>query len=337
MRAPDKGREGWKQDMSEEDKASMFEELFMRDVETWFSANLACCDNCHDDFVAEWPYAYSADDAKFQCDSIDLSVFYSGSRLSDFYTEDEFKALLPYIKCPNCGRSLTYNMWPYELPFTPPDDYEIILNEIAHRASETPFLLLDYPFCVKLRDALSSVSTKCGPSISNDFLFRGRSLSPGSNPNIADFDFPPAEFVKEGRYNHAGDPVLYLAGSEEVCMAEMRDSKHLYIATFRFPVPLKTLDLMSPHEVESEHSDILSFIVFSALLSAKSQDKGFSRPEYVFSRFIKDCAKSLGFDAIRYPSTRVGTARFNLVVINRELTLAKHAIDSVVRRAEFPS
>ena len=316
--------------MTDEHKADVFEELFMHELESWFTADIACCDNCHDDFIAKWPYAYSADKAEFQCNSIDLGCFYSGSRLQDWYTEAQYNQLLPTIKCPNCGQSLTCNMWPYNLPFTPPDDYENILGELAHRASETPFLLLDYPFCTKVRNAIADVSATCAPSLSNDFLFRGRSLSPGTNPVIGDFDFPPAEVVKEGRYNHAGDPVLYLASSENVCKAEMRDAANLYIAKFRFPVPLKILDLMSPHKADSEHADILSFIVFSALLSARSQDKGFSRPEYVFSRFIKDCAKSLSFDAIRYPSTRVGTARFNLVVINRNLTLNKHATESTI-------
>lgn len=323
----------WQAGMTEEEKADVFEELFMHEVESWFTADIACCDNCHDDFVAEWPYAYSADEAKFQCDSIDLSCFYSGSRLSESYTEEEFKKHLPKIKCPNCGESLTHNMWPYTLPFTPPKNYRVILDEIARRASETPFLLLEYPFCTKVRDAIADVAAKCSPSASNEFLFRGRSLTTGATSSIVDFDFPPAEFVKEGRYNHAGDSVLYLASSEKVCKAEMRHALDLHIAKFRFPVPLKILDLMSPHETENEHSAILSFIVFSTLLSAKSQDKGFSRPEYVFSRFIKDCAKSLGFDAIRYPSTRTGTARFNLVIINREFGLAKHATESVISSA----
>jgi hypothetical protein len=326
-------RGNWQYGMTEEHKTNVFEELFMHEVESWFTADIACCDNCHDDFVAEWPYAYSADGAKFQCNSIDLRSFYSGSRLSDSYSEEEFQKLLPSIKCPNCGESLTCNIWPYNLPFTPPDDYNITLAELAHRASETPFLLLDYPFCTKVRDAITDISTKCSPSLSNDFFFRGRSLSPSSNPGIEDFDFPPAEVIEEGRYNHAGDSVLYLASSEEVCKAEMRNAPNLHIAKFRLPVPLKILDLMSPHETDNEHSDILSFMVFSTLLSAKAQDKGFSRPEYVFSRFIKDCAKSLGFDAIRYPSTRVGTARFNLVVINRELTISKHAVESGIFRA----
>ena len=323
--------------MTEELKAGIFEDLFLHEVESWFSAVIACCDNCHDDFVTKWPYAYSADEAKFQCNSINLGCFHSGSRLRDWYTEEEFKKLLPTIKCPHCGRSLTHNMWLYELPFTPPDDYEIIITKLAHRASETPFLLLEYPFCTDVRNAIADVAAKCSSSTSNDFLFRGRALSPGSSPTFGDFDFPPAQFVKEGRYNHAGDSVLYLASSEEVCKAEMRHTPNLHIAKFRFPVPLKILDLMNPHKGAGEHADILSFIVFSALLSAKSKDKGFSRPEYVFSRFIKDCAKSLGFDAIRYPSTRVGSARFNLVVINRELTLAKHATESVFGRADSPS
>jgi hypothetical protein len=324
----------WKEGLAQEDKEAVFEDLFMHVVEAWFSADIACCDECHDAYISEWPYAYSAEEAKFQRNSIDLRTLYSGSRLSEWYTKEEYEQLLPSVKCPNCGQPLSGNIWPYELPFKPPRDYEIILTQIARRASETPFLLLEHPFCSKVRTAISYVCKKTAIFRSDDLFFRGRSLPTNSSPSLGDFDFPPSEFVKERRYNHAGDPVLYLASSEEVCRAELRDANDLFIAKFRLPVSMKVLDLMSPHEAESEHSDMLSFIAYSALLSAKSQDKGFSRPEYVFSRLVKDCAKSSGFDAIRYGSTRVGSARFNLVVINQELTLAKHATESVILRAE---
>lgn len=325
-------KDDWTKGMSEEEKVAVFEELFLKDVESWFSQDIGCCDNCYDDFIAKWPYAYSADNAKFQCNSIDLGTFYSGSRLSQYYSKREYDRLLPSIRCPNCGESLTHNIWPYELPFEPPEDYESILDEIAERAAATPFLLLEQPFCGKVRDVIQALFQTTKEAAADGYFARGRSLPPDHVPELRDFDFPPADKVKEGRYNHAGDPVLYLASSEEVCRVEMREAKDLCIARFRFPVKLRVLDLMNPHEQEGEHAKTLSFMVFSALLSARSKDRGYERPEYVFSRFVKDCAQSAGFDAVRYPSTRVGVAKSNLVVINRALTLAKYAQDFTVIR-----
>lgn len=42
---------------------------------------------------------------------------------------------------------------------------------------------------------------------------------------------------------------------------------------------------------------------------------------YIFSRFISDCAKYSGFDAIKYPSTRTSDDSYNLVILNNELSL----------------
>ena len=304
----------------------------MHEVESWFSADIACCDNCYDDFIAKWPYAYSAKNAEFQCNSIGLDCFYSGSRLRDSFTEKEFWQLLPTIKCPNCGNSLTYNIWPYELPFIPRRDHEDTLEEIATLSRKAPFLLLTHPFCKEVYAAISKVASDCTAEIIKTRMFRGRSFPIGSDPLLIDFDRPPPERVKEGRYNHAGDPVLYSASTDETCRAEMRHTKNLCIASYEFPVPLKILDLMEPDEADHDFSDLFSFLVYSALLSAKSQDREFSRPEYVFSRFIKDCARNTGFAAIKFPSTRVGEASFNLVLIEPSLTLAKHAKEPKIYR-----
>lgn len=313
-------------DSASEYNLRIFEGLFFDDVESWFSRDIACCDACYNDFLALWPYAYSADEASFQCDSISLDAFYDGSRrLSNFCTKEQFKEYLPHIKCPNCGEPLRHWIWPYELPFTPPHGHKELIKEIAEVANKTPFLLLTHTFARQVFEAITSLSQQ---TLSEPFdmqLFRARILEPGYVSTIADFDFPPTEFVQDGRYNHAGDSVLYLANTEKVCRAEMRGSALLKIASFNFCAQLKILDLMTPHESDHKFADLLSFVSFSALVSAQSNDNGFHRPEYIFSRFIKDCAFQAGYNAIKYPSTRIGSASYNIVIINKELNLERCA------------
>lgn len=313
-------------DLKFEDNIRIFKALFFADVESWFSRDIACCDACYEDFLAAWPYAYSADEARFQCDSIPLDAFYDGSRhLSDFCTKEQFNEYLPHIQCPNCGEPLRHWIWPYELPFTPPKNHEVLIEEISDVANRTPFLLLLHPFANQVFEAITSLSKQTSPETFDMRLFRARVLDQGHPVTIADFDFPPRELVHDGRYNHAGDSVLYLASTEKVCKAEMRGVAPLKIASFDFCAKLKILDLMEPHESKHQFADLLAFISFSALVSAQSMDHGYHRPEYVFSRFIKDCALQAGFNAIKFPSTRVGFARFNIVIIDPELILARCA------------
>jgi len=82
------------------------------------------------------------------------------------------------------------------------------------------------------------------------------------------------------------------------------------------PGSLKILDLMKIEEgVEHE---ILSAVLYSSLLSRPlSRPRAgddFERPQYVFSRFVADCARAAGFDGICYPSTRISKGH-NLVLL----------------------
>ena len=308
--------------MNKETKQRIFESVFFRDVESWFSRDIACCDSCYGDFLSMWPSAYSSDDARFQCDSISLNAFYNGSRhLQDMFSEEEFEEFLPSVKCPNCGESLRNWIWPYELPFTPPENYELLIEQISDVANKIPFLLLTHPFSFNILEAVTALATTVLTQPFKERLYRGRSMGIGVIATLADFDFPPKEVISVGRYNHAGDSVLYLASTEEVCKAEMRHSPSLWVSSFDFTAHLKILDLLAPHETDHEFSELLSFISFSVLLSAKSKDQGFHRPEYVFSRFVKDCAVHAGFDAIKYPSTRAGTSLYNIVILNNKFML----------------
>jgi len=62
--------------LTEEELEFWFEDEFYAALETWFAADIACCEGCYDDFLKLWPHAYSADNAEFQCSEISLELFY---------------------------------------------------------------------------------------------------------------------------------------------------------------------------------------------------------------------------------------------------------------------
>lgn len=303
----------------------IFEEFFYRDLESWFSADIACCDNCHDDFLSFWPHANQANDFDFQRQGIPLDSFYSGSRLRDHYTEDQFNTFIAQMACPRCGAPLGGNIWPYELPFNVPREFETTINEVTALASSTPFLLLEHDFCKQTIAAIRALRQAVPVRHIPTSLFRARSLEKTDLPKtLATFDFPPQQSVHEGRYNHAGSPVLYLASDIKTCQAELRGARCL-VLEFALRPEIRILDLIDPLSVDEEHTDLLRCLVYSALVSAKQTNQGLHKPHYVVSRFVADCARNAGFDAIKYPSTRMEAANFNLVLVNQELTLDTHA------------
>lgn len=88
---------------------------------------------------------------------------------------------------------------------------------------------------------------------------------------------------------------------------------------------LKVLDLATPYDSHEDHSDLLNALAFSALLSTPQDGTGYKKPAYVFSRFVADCARSAGFDAIRYPSTRASAKSYNLVILNVGFSIGKRS------------
>lgn len=302
-----------------------FAEWFYRDLEKWFSADIACCDMCRDDFLAMWPYADCADACRFQVQTIDLDTFYSGSYLRQVYTKTQFDKYVCELDCPRCGNPLRGNISAYDLPFDVPVDFERTVREVYELSRTTPFLLLEHPFCQDVLKAIRELSASTPLSAYPKTLFRARSEEYGTVAEaIASFDFPPSALVKEGRYNHAGQPALYLGSDLETCHAELRFCKARAME-FALTTPLKTLDLLDSFESHAIHTDLINCLVYSALVSARQDDDGWHKPHYVVSRFVSDCAKAAGFDAVKYPSTRRTSVNFNLVVLNPSLSLASVA------------
>lgn len=296
-------------------KEDGFETLFFECLDSWFTTDIACCDACYDDFAARWPGIYLRDLA-FQRNSISLDSFHEGSDLADVFTQDEFRKLLPRINCPRCGAPLAANMWPYNFPFNQPEGFEEHAGAIAAIVNTTPFLVLENPFAQRVLSEIRQLATSVATTRLGTPCYRGRKRKDIRSPtDTAEFGPPSASATPEGRYNHAGKPVLYLASDVDTCLLEVDSpADGAYVAEAHILRPVRVLDLAA----DSLPSDILSALIASSLLSATPENRGWERVGYAFSRFVADCARSSGYDGIKYPSVRAATG-YNLVLFQSGL------------------
>ncbi len=304
----------WKEGLTRGELLDALNELFYRDLESWFDSSTFYCDSCVDKFVKQWPGIYSWDE-NFQRNSIQLDVFYDGSRLRDYFTKEEFLDLFRDMECPNCGDRVSGNLWPYDITFDVPDNFEDYLEEIAILANKTPFLLLSHPFANMVYNEIIELSNNSNISRLTYPLFRARKFKKGVPYNNSDFLAPNKKDIKEGRYNHAGMQVLYLAEDELTCFFEMRAPKEgVMLAKIEITEHLKILDLLDRN---LEDNSIIQAIKLSSLLSSPNEGEDWFKPHYVFTRFVADVAKFAGFEGIRYPSVRFNQG-YNIAILNYE-------------------
>lgn len=281
------------------------EDALAADIDSWYTSSLACCDAYVDDYAAKWPLA------NMRFTSSPPDVFYSGSRrVRSVVTEKQFEKLLPFIECPNCDGPVGPNLFFLELPFHP-EVFEDDLRDLGALARTAPFLLLTNKFAQQIRSEISSLCSKVEADRPEGRFYRGRELG-AKAAHRKDFGPPPASETKEGRYNHAGRPALYLANLRTTCWEECRRPREdFFVASFEFKKPAKVLDLSQPEEM----TEVMAALVYSNLTAAPSDGRGWDRPEYVLTRFVGDCARMAGIDAIQYLSTRVGSG-VNLVFLD---------------------
>ena len=285
-----------------------FTNLFLEVLESADAGDIVCCDSCYDDYARTWPGITASEG--FQSDSIDLDWLHSTSELAEVYTKKEFFDLCEEMGCPNCGQPLRYNIWPFNPDFEIPSEFEGQIAEIDKIVTRTPFLVLTHTLAKRVFDEVGDVAESTEPKLIGDGLFRARPLGTERLPE--QFLAPPPAVCREGRFNHAGRPVLYLTSSPEVALAELDSPEEgVLLASVKLKAPVKVVDLGN----EDLPSDILRAVTASALVSAPAIRDGWDKPEYTFSRFVADCATHGGFSAIRYPSVKASSG-FNLVVFS---------------------
>lgn len=205
------------------------------------------------------------------------------------------------------GKEARWNREDFDLP----DNIEKYLDKIDALSKKTPFLLLSHPFAKRSLETICDLAKRTNLSICLDKYYRRLEMS--KTYVHEDFKYPPRDKLSEGRYNHAGFPVLYLSDSPTTCFYELRKPKEgIAVAEMKITKSLRILDLI---EIEDDWTNIINVAAWSSLMSSPKEGDGWYKPQYTFTRFIADCAISAGFDAIKYPSVKLGE-RYNIVLLD---------------------
>jgi len=294
--------------MNEEDVEYSYEELcgfvelFWDQLDSHYSTDFFLCDCCIEEFKKKWA-GISLIDESFKGNSISLDDFYSESRLNLGFTPPDYKEFIRGMTCPFCKKVFEHNIWPYKLKLDLDKFFEEI-DDIAILAKRTPFMLLLHPFGEKVYDLINKMYEETEDSWFDFKLYRCRKLDDSSQVYPpSEMGAPPDNKAKEGRFNHVGFGYLYVSTTEDVSCKEVRSNKSFSVCMAEIKVlkPLKILDLTDIQN--NKHRDELyKSLISSALIYNSPKSEDWDKTEYIFTRFIADCALYVGFEGINYKS-----------------------------------
>lgn len=290
------------------DDLGVFNEIVGDEIDSDFSSSIGCCDTCYDDFRERWP-GITFRSIEFQTQAMEIDWLVDNLRLVGLYSPAELSTLRHFVQCPRCGTYIRWHVWIYEHRFTGVAELESEVVELIALGERTPFLLLEHPLARRVLETVRSHISGTPSVMLDATLYRAREeasvLKHRQDPAaLGTFGAPPPQFVVEGRFNHAGSPMLYAASDAVTASAEVAGEGDIcLVAAVRAIKPLRILDLVDIDE-ERASFEILAAISNSALMAAPRTTPGWMRSQYVFSRFVADCALSAGYDAIRYGSTK---------------------------------
>lgn len=306
----------------------IFNDSLSDEIDSAFTSSICCCDRCYDDFCRHWPDV-SFRDLDFQTQSINVFLAVEQSRLPGIYSPAEISTLRHFVNCPRCGNYAPNNIWIYEHRFSDAEEIETAVDELITLGDTTPFLILEHEFAKRVLSEIRLAAGTASRFPPKSSLFRARVASDVLRLNqapdvLATFAPPPAQYVGEGRFNHAGTPMLYLASEPGVAAAEIgMPGEPCYVAELQFLQAMKVLDLVDLDEDAASY-ELMRALASSALLAAPHTGAGWLKRQYVFSRFVADCARSAGFDAIRYASTK-SIDGANLVLLSPPMNFTSEA------------
>ncbi|MFD0792058.1 RES family NAD+ phosphorylase [Mucilaginibacter litoreus] len=185
--------------------------------------------------------------------------------------------------------------------------YKKKIDELLNFITAYPSLVVNNPLAKRIHKEIMG-NTLPVYKIDSARFFRGR-LVRGSDVFTSEhLGAPTIGIANVGRYNHAGQSVLYLSESEEGSITEVLgdDSIKALIWMQEYVVTDVTniLDLtMDWDKYYSLDSILFTALLNNAVLERKTTSGSTWKPEYLLTNFVADTAKLAGYSGIRYNSS----------------------------------
>jgi hypothetical protein len=241
-----------------------------------------------------------------------------GDFLTDRGVADALQqAVAAKLSCRECGRD-DFGLWD-EIGIETAEErehrerwaewakkYSGQFDDFATYLAAFPYLALAHPLGRRIRKAIADFPRT---TLGKREWWRARTPDGARRFRPKDMAPPPPEkATSEGRFNHYGQVVFYLASEPEAAMAETLDSDRgeAVAWTQRFSVPAKTevLDLVQPDFYDEARVPILALGLMHRLPALQPRPGSPWKPEYFIPRFIADCAREEGIAGVVFESQK---------------------------------
>lgn len=267
-------------------------------------AEIAYCLNCQPRDTGEWVWIFG--------EQYEMGDFLGGHLgIPEEYWEEVADSLV----CPNCGTDLNMG---YDVGL--PSSYEKAVKakwDQWHERYDWKFeqfyeFLERYPYLGSHhelgREILDKILSLPACSIEGELWYRARKLQNGKLKETSEMYPPKPDEVEisEGRFNHFGQRVFYLAESADGAIKETLDDDEIVGWIQRFIINSNNiLDLSQQFEEPSTDLDLLAFgLIHAGVIEKKTQRSKGWKPEYFVPRYIADCARMRDIRGVKFKSTR---------------------------------
>lgn len=185
-------------------------------------------------------------------------------------------------------------------------EYKAQFDEFHKYLEDFPQSGLNHEFGRRIYKQSSGFPTT---GISQDIWYGARRIVDGREPTPLDF-YPPDHLrcvIREGRFDHPGRSVFYLAGNKYGAVTEImrEDETRAWVQKFRIQGIVRILDLT--HEegwAEQDVALIAAGLMYVGAATPPVKQENGCKPEYLVPQFVADCVRAHGFEGISFKSAR---------------------------------